>query len=943
MLAKRNAVAIRRVLSIAFVTMALGGFNPVSAGLPLGICGDGNVDPGEACDDGNIFDGDCCSATCLDEETATGSEGSVVCGDGTRCADGIDNDGDGLLDAYDQECGTLYGYQNWAILGTGGRGRVVYQGQRVRIRHIDGSVAGFPAAGTCGDGACQCPPTSPDCQSAGRSCDTDSDCAVYPYPLGPSVAGVCGNEKTLVVQESIIDGPLALAATAPDLVRFGDGDELFIGGGYHVNFGLGGKEVTNLPPLAGYGVCAMGGNTCIRQIDDEGDIPCVGADWCCQPGDSCGGLMTLIDGANTFVNRTGTDAPFLDCAASRTALPTLAGQLLDLFPTQNAGNVRVVRQDPPRTITLPGSGMHIINVGNLRLGPGRELIIDGPQDACVLVQMDGSFSAGKYAQIRLSGGLEPTNVMWAVARGGRALLASDTFMAGTLIKSAGRIQVGKNVQFDGAAYASKVQTVSKQQPTIHNHYPFQCLLPTKLSIAKSDSPDPIVAGTDYIGSFPFSAPLTYTLDVANGGPSWAPGVVVTDTLDADTTLIAATAVSVPGGVPIGSCAENPTGTLKCYLGTIPPLEGAQITVTVDTDPSARGSLSNTASVAANVEDDNDPAPGQENSVTVGTTLFARADISIANGPGSPTVSSPGPPAVGGRDTVTYVFDVANDGPSDATNVTFSDTAPTGITFTSAMVSPQGTCGIGGGGLVTCNIGTLVPTGDGSGNSSVQVTIQATVDCDAPATIANTGNVSAAEIDPAPGDHDATQTLTGVKRHADVSIGKTDAPDPVVTGEQLQYTVTVDNAGPCAAGGTLVSDNFPGELVSAGWTCTASGGAVCPALAGAGNINSTINTFPSGGQVVFHVTGSTVPPGIGSNVDNTANATVAGNINDVNLGNNTSTASTQFHTPTPTATPTHTPTATPTLTPTDTPTATPTLTPTETPTDTPSATPTDTPS
>jgi cysteine-rich repeat protein len=84
-------------------------------------CGDGTPDPGEGCDDGNAVDGDGCDRNC----TLTGCGNGVVsagetCDDGntvdgdscpagcrsyeTACGDCTDDDGNGLVDAFDPAC-----------------------------------------------------------------------------------------------------------------------------------------------------------------------------------------------------------------------------------------------------------------------------------------------------------------------------------------------------------------------------------------------------------------------------------------------------------------------------------------------------------------------------------------------------------------------------------------------------------------------------------------------------------------------------------------------------------------------------------------------------------------------------------------------------------------------------------------------------------------------
>lgn len=90
----------------------------------------------------------------------------------------------------------------------------------------------------------------------------------------------------------------------------------------------------------------------------------------------------------------------------------------------------------------------------------------------------------------------------------------------------------------------------------------------------------------------------------------------------------------------------------------------------------------------------------------------------------------------------------------------------------------------------------------------------------------------------------------------VSVAKT-APATLAAGSPITYTVTATNTGSVPADGTVVTDTLSTSLTSPTWTCTASGGAVCPNPTAPGSLAETIATFPAGSSVVYTIN-ATVP-------------------------------------------------------------------------------------
>jgi uncharacterized repeat protein (TIGR01451 family) len=116
---------------------------------------------------------------------------------------------------------------------------------------------------------------------------------------------------------------------------------------------------------------------------------------------------------------------------------------------------------------------------------------------------------------------------------------------------------------------------------------------------------------------------------------------------------------------------------------------------------------------------------------------------------------------------------------------------------------------------------------------------------------------------------AGPALGGPISGADLSIEKTDFPDPVTAGQQLTYTIIASNLGPEAAEFASWSDTLPAGVTflslssSGAWTCTT------PAVGSGGDVDCSIDSFPVGSELFTLVV--TVDPGVtdGTVLSNTA--------------------------------------------------------------------------
>ena len=173
--------------------------------------------------------------------------------------------------------------------------------------------------------------------------------------------------------------------------------------------------------------------------------------------------------------------------------------------------------------------------------------------------------------------------------------------------------------------------------------------------------------------------------------------------------------------------------------------------------------------------------------------------------------------------------------------------------------------------------------------------------------------------------------------ADLHIYKTGAPNPVMAGQPLTYTIVVTNTGPAAAENIVIKDQLPaGVTFNGAWHVRMLDGVGANVVVSNSALTGTVTSLNAGGIVT--ITAQTlVNTGIsGSSIVNSASVTTT---TSLVAGNHTASVTTNLLTPTPTNTPTPTITSTPTNPATATATSPATSTPTQTPiaTNTPTAT------
>jgi uncharacterized repeat protein (TIGR01451 family) len=329
-----------------------------------------------------------------------------------------------------------------------------------------------------------------------------------------------------------------------------------------------------------------------------------------------------------------------------------------------------------------------------------------------------------------------------------------------------------------------------------------------LSISKSDGGASVAPG----------GTVAYTLTYANTGTLGTTGVVLTETVPANTTFNSGASTAGWSCTPDNNAGSTCTLAIGAVAGSSGSLT-ATFAVTV-ANPVAAGvsQISNTASIAGNATYGADPTPG-DNSGSDTTPVTAAPDLSISKSDGGASVAPGG--------TVSYTLTYANGGDQGATGVVLTETVPADATFNAGASTAGWSCTPDDNAGSTC---TLAIGGLAAGSGSQMATFAVTAVNPLPAgatQISNTASIAddgTNGTDPTPGDNSGSDT-TPVTGAPDLSITKDDGGAETMPGATVAYTLTYSNTGNRGAAGVVLTETVPAHTTfnsgasTAGWSCT----------------------------------------------------------------------------------------------------------------------------
>ncbi|HEC76209.1 MAG TPA: DUF11 domain-containing protein, partial [Thermoplasmatales archaeon] len=288
--------------------------------------------------------------------------------------------------------------------------------------------------------------------------------------------------------------------------------------------------------------------------------------------------------------------------------------------------------------------------------------------------------------------------------------------------------------------------------------------PPFLQIEKDDSPDSVEVGDE----------IHYTIYYSNDGGMPSTNTTITDIIPSECSYIDATP-------PPDFILNN---TLIWNIGTLMEKENGTILLNVRVDYPPDNGVNYTNYVSITCEQNiSDYDFEITNYTIINADLFLYKD------------DTPDPVYTGGW--LTYILYVGNDGQDTAYNVTVTDILPQGVTYIVAVPPPSSTNPL------------IWNFGDRADGWSQYIYIYVLVE-KTEGSIMNYANITSDTSDLNQANNEDWES-TNITPLADLSITKSDNPDPVDPGEYLEYTLTVTNNGPSNASNVVIKDTLSNKV------------------------------------------------------------------------------------------------------------------------------------
>ncbi len=268
--------------------------------------------------------------------------------------------------------------------------------------------------------------------------------------------------------------------------------------------------------------------------------------------------------------------------------------------------------------------------------------------------------------------------------------------------------------------------------------------------------------------------IVYTIFYENTGTGWAYNVIITEVYPAGVTFISA----IPG--------PTVPNTIW-FIGNLAPGVSGTITITVLVDANATGILINWVYL------------DYRNSIGTDMNQVSDSAQTIVMIPVM-TITKTAPAQANTGETIVYSIFYQNVGTAPAYNVVITDTLPIGVNFVSSVPVPS----VSAYPVYTWNIaGTLAP--GASGTITVTVTVTATS-----GLLINTANVNYRNqfgiVYPTVWDTDTTEIINPL-----LTVEKS-APATANTGQNITYTIWVNNTGTDIAYNVIVTETYPAGVI-----------------------------------------------------------------------------------------------------------------------------------